>query len=265
MRSFIRPLFVAIAMGMLFTMLAFAQEAPKPAELPKPDTDGFVSLFNGKDLAGWEGLVETHWSVKDGAITGSQTRENSKHTFLILADSKAHPEKYKNFELRVKYKWDSATGDSGIQIRSKIVPDPREPNPFKVGGYQINTVPRRMYDGGFYDEANVAGQRGIMANRGFKTTWDKDNQRKNEPLAESTQDLLGFIKEPGGDFNDLVFTANGNKFTITLNGHLMSELVDESPKAVLEGGVVALQLHTGQAMTIQFKDIKIKFLEEKKP
>ncbi len=237
---------------------------PARAELPQPDKDGFVTLFNGKDLTGWEGVEGDYWTVKDGAITGSQTKENSKHTFLVLSESKTNPEKFANFELHLKYKWMSDTGDSGIQYRSKFVPDARGPNPWKVGGYQINTVPRRTYDGGLYDEANVAGQRGIMAGRGFKTTWDANNQRKNDPLPETAETLLTYIHPPNGEFNDLVFVANGRHFTITINGHLMGDVTDDSPKAVLEGGLIALQLHTGLAMTIQYKDIKMKFLEPEK-
>ena len=41
----------------------------------------------------------------------------------------------------------------------------------------------------------------------------------------------------------------------------MTEMIDESPKAVLKGGVIALQMHAGFTMDIQFKDISIKFLD----
>jgi hypothetical protein len=58
----------------------------------------------------------------------------------------------------------------------------------------------------------------------------------------------------------MIFTIKGNHLTITINGKLMGEMIDNSPQAVLDGGLIAFQLHTGQAMTIQFKDIKIKFL-----
>ncbi|HVT90973.1 MAG TPA: DUF1080 domain-containing protein [Tepidisphaeraceae bacterium] len=239
----------------------FAADAPTTQPLDKPGADGFISLFNGKDLSGWEGM-DGYWSVKDGAITGSQTKENAKHTFLVLKASKAWPDQFANFELHLKYKWMSDTGDSGIQIRSKMVPDTRDPsNLYKVGGYQINTVPKRTYDGGLYDEAGQAGGRGIMSQRGFKTIWDKDNKRTNEPLPQTAEQLLAFVNQPNGEFNDLVFVANGGHLTITINGHLMGDVIDESPKAVLHGGLIALQMHMGQAMTIQFKDIKIKLLD----
>ena len=44
----------------------------------------FETLFNGKDLSGWESL-DGFWSVQDGAIAGETTRENKieANTFLI--------------------------------------------------------------------------------------------------------------------------------------------------------------------------------------
>src|SRR5450631_2927192 len=72
------------------------------AELGKPDAHGFISLFNGKDLTGWEGL-EGFWSVKDGVIDGSETKEKSVQTDLILSASKEHPELFANFELHLKW------------------------------------------------------------------------------------------------------------------------------------------------------------------
>ena len=47
------------------------------------------------------------------------------------------------------------------------------------------------------------------------------------------------------------------------NGHSWITLTDESPKALTEG-VLALQLHQGFTMDVQFKDIKIKLMDEKK-
>ena len=66
-----------------------------------------------------------------------------------------------------------------------------------------------------------------------------------------------------GDFPGPM-VAKGNHITYTINGHLMTDLTDDSPKALKEG-VLALQLHAGYTMDVQFKDVKIKFLDEKKP
>ncbi len=74
---------------------------------------GFKSLFNGKDLSGWDGDPK-FWSVRDGAITGQTTEQNKTagNTFLIWRDGNVD-----NFELRLSFK--IVGGNSGIQYRSK--------------------------------------------------------------------------------------------------------------------------------------------------
>jgi hypothetical protein len=223
------------------------------ALLPKADADGFISLFNGKDLTGWEGL-EGYWSVKDGVIDGSETKDKSKQTFLVLSASKADPKKFANFELHFQYKFATPAGNSGLQFRSKILDE----KTYRVGGYQADFDANSQYDGGFYDEAGVAGKRGIMANRAFKTTWDSANKRTNAPLELSKAEAAKVIKK--GDWNSMILTAKGNTMRIAINGKVLGELIDNSPKAVHEG-VIAFQMHTGFTMTIQFKDVKIKLLQ----
>jgi hypothetical protein len=224
----------------------------KKVELPKPDADGFIKIFNGTDLAGWEGLEE-YWSVKDGVISGSETKEKSKQTFLVFT---AIPV-LSDFELHLKYKFATPDGNSGIQFRSKVL----DPKGFRVGGYQADFDGKGGYDGSIYDEAGVAGGRNTMSNRGEKTVWDADNKRKNEKLGESNEELKKALKI--GDWNDVVLVAKGNHVTYSINGKVMTDLTDESPKALKEG-VLALQLHAGYTMEIQFKDVKIKVDEAKK-
>lgn len=221
-----------------------AQDKPKP-ELPKADADGWITLFNGKDLSGWEGLPD-FWTVKDGVISGHETKEASKQTFLVYAASN-----FSDFELHLKYKFATPDGNSGIQFRSKVI----DPKTFRVGGYQADCDAKAGYDGSIYDEASIAGGRGTMSNRGEKTTWDAENKRKNEKLPQDNAELKKLINV--GDWNDVVLVVQGNHMTYTINGHLMTDLTDESPKA-LKDGVLALQCHAGFTMDIQFKDIKIK-------
>ena len=224
----------------------------------KPDANGFVSLFNGKDLTGWEGLPGL-WSVKDGVIDGSVTKDKSIQTDLILTDSKDHPEKYANFEFHIKWQMVTPDGNSGVQFRSTI----NNPETLHAGGYQADIDSGGKYTGSIYDESGIAGGRATMSNRGDKTHWDADNKRQNTPLAESNDDLRNLLHNTG-DWNDIVLIVNGNHVQYSINGHLMTELIDESPKAVLKGGVIGLQMHAGFTMDIQFKDISIKFLDGNK-
>ncbi len=205
----------------------------------------------------WEGYPG-YWSVKDDAITGTETSDKSKHTFLVLSASKAEPAKFDNFEMHFAYRWTEKGkgGNSGLQFRSKII----DAAGYKVGGYQADLDVNGQYDGGYYDEAGIAGKRGIFSPRGFKTTWDADNKKKQEPLpsGKKTGQLKVLIK-PIGEWNTYILVADHNHMTSKINGELMAELIDGSPKALKEG-VLAFQIHQGATMTIQFKDVKIKLL-----
>jgi Domain of Unknown Function (DUF1080) len=248
-----------IALGVLVLVLgangddATTPQAKNVPRLPQPDADGFIPLCNGKDLTNWEGL-EGYWSVKDGMIQGSETKDNSKQTFLILSASRADPAKFANFELHFDYKFATPDGNSGVQFRSKVIDE----KTYRVGGYQADFDGKAQYDGGFYDEAGVAGKRNIMANRGDKTIWDASNKRQNVPLGKSKAELAKLIKK--GDWNSMVLTAKGNEMTISINGQLMAELIDNSPNAVKDG-LIAIQLHAGYTMTILVKNPRIKLLQ----
>ena len=244
------PRFFAVLLVAVCTVSHAARAEPgltaEAAALPAPDADGFIALFNGHDLAGWEGLAD-YWSVKDEAISGHQTKEASKQTFLISALAVT------DFELHFRYRFASPEGNSGIQFRSTVL----DADAYRVGGYQADFDAERQYAGTIYDEAGVAGDRGTMSNRGERTTWDAENRRHVEPLGQGSANLLAFIKV--GDWNDAILVARGNHITYSINGHVMTDLVDGSP-AALQAGRLALQLHQGFTMDIRFKDMKIKLL-----
>jgi len=217
--------------------------------LPQPDAEGFIVIFNGKDLDGWEGLRE-NWSVEDGAISGHETEEASRQTFLVFTALKM-----KDFELRLKYKFATPSGNSGVQFRSVVL----DPEKWIVGGYQADMDAEVKFDGSIYDEAGIAGGRGTMSNRGTRTIWDAKNMRREEPLDGALGDLKGAIKI--GEWNDLTLTAKGKHIIYAINGHVMTELIDSSPNALGEG-VLALQLHKGFTMEVLFKDVRVKPLTQ---
>ncbi|MDB5318722.1 MAG: Cytochrome c [Phycisphaerales bacterium] len=245
---------VAVLGGGVSRLAAEDKPAGSTVFIDKPGADGFVSIFNGKDLTGWEGLPE-YWEVKDGVIHGHETKDKSKQTFLVYKDM------VKDFELRYSFKFGEVNGkvegNSGVQFRSKLV----DPKTFKVGGYQADSDADNKYTGIIYDEANIAGGRGIMSKRGEKTHYTADGDPKKpqtEKLAKSDAELKQSIKM--GDWNDCVLTVKGNHITYQINGNTTTDLTDDSPKALTEG-VLALQLHAGFTMDIQFKDLKMKKLE----
>ena len=114
-------------------------------------------------------------------------------TNLILLCSKSYPEKFANFELRYSYRYITKTGNSGVQIRGKI----DRPKMFHVGGYQMDNDPANRYTGIIYDEGGVAGKRGIISKRGFKTVYDEKGERTNTPLDTSDAEIKKVIKPVG--------------------------------------------------------------------
>lgn len=246
--------FCAILTLSFLTQISNAQDKAK-AEIPAAGPDGWISLFNGKDLTGWEGLAG-YWSVVDGAIQCAETKENSRQTTLILLCSKDQPEKFANFEIRYSYKWVTPSGNSGLQFRGKIT----KPEAFHVGGYQADIDAGNGYTGIIYDEAGVAGKRGIMSKRGEKTVWDAENKRTSTPLSKTDAEIKAIVK-PLGEWNDCVVVVNGNQITYSINDVVTTEMTDNSPKACKDG-VIGFQMHGGHTMTLQFKDVKIKMLDK---
>ena len=223
-------------------------------------------MFNGKDLTGWDALPN-FWSIKDGAIDVVETSEpgGNIQSDLIWMDSRAHPEKYANFELQVKFRWMSSTGNSGVQFRGIVDNEATK----HVGGYQPDIDAANAYTGAVYDEQGRNGRHtsGVggphMGPRGYKITYPADGgTAKAEPLAENAQTLAALIKPVRGDFNDMIIIADGPHITIKVNGHLFSEVIDEYPTA-RKDGIIAFQQHAGAQMQIQYKDPKIKFLPAK--
>ena len=210
---------------------------------------GFQSLFDGKSLDNWDGNPR-FWSVRDGAITGQTTKENPTQGNTVLVYKGGD---VSDFELRFEYRIQG--GNSGVQYRSKVL----DPKTWRVGGYQGDFEAGKTFSGILYDEAGVAGGRGIMANRGESVTYGADHKdKKVEKLPMTSAQLQEAIKPE--DWNEYTIIAQGNHLIHKINGNTTAECVDQSDKA-LKNGVLALQLHAGPPMTVQFRNIRIKKLD----
>lgn len=215
--------------------------------------DGFVPLFDGKSLAGWDGLPN-HWKVQDGAITGYTEKENplKGNTFLVWTNGTVA-----NFELHARYRITPVNevgfANSGIQYRSKVA----DAAGFVVGGYQADFEAGKTYSGILYEERG----RGILAERGQRTRITEVNGQtrvvKVGDLAPSAE-LQANIR--ANDWNDYVIIADGNHLMHFINGRMTIEVIDEQPAKAAKSGVLALQIHAGPPMQVQFKDIVLKRL-----
>ena len=208
---------------------------------------GEQSLFNGKDLEGWDGNP-IHWSVEDGAIVGVNTKENPTkgNTFLIWKGGNL-----KDFDLTLECKIDS--GNSGIQYRSFIKPG--EHDGWRIGGYQADFESGDKYSGICYGEAF----RGILCMRGDRTTLSRDQSGKLvksvEKIGETTKLGLSIKKK---DWNTYRIVADGFRFEHYINGEKMCELIDEDEKQRRAEGLLAFQVHAGPPMKVYFRNIVLK-------
>jgi hypothetical protein len=205
--------------------------------------DGFKPIFDGKTLNGWKAPEMKYWSVKEGAITGRSTQQNpvKSNQFLVwqLGD-------VDDFELKLKYRISGTpAANSGIQIRSRVDESGH------AAGYQADIDLAGRYAGALYDERG----RGMLATRGQKTVIGSDSKMAHSPLGDADALMTGIKKD---DWNDYHIIARGNRIILEVNGQVTAEVIDNDKGQREMSGVLALQLHAGPPMTIQFKDIQMK-------
>ena len=212
-----------------FFTLTFAATALATSTLLAQD--GWVDLFNGKNLDGWEEHSgKAKYTVEDGVLTGESV-SGTGNSFLCTT------QKFENFELELEYKCDALL-NSGVQIRSEVFPDtamaamingkeykfPAD----RIHGYQceidMDATRGRMWTAGIYDEA----RRGWL--------FPADGEKGPQGLAFSEQ---GRKVSKNGEWNMLRIVANGPTIQTWLNGVKRAEICDN----VTPRGVIGLQVH----------------------
>jgi hypothetical protein len=213
--------------GVLLTLASFASAADNTPP------EGFTALFNGKDLTGWKGLVESppvraamkpedlaaaqkaadekahaHWSVVDGVLT-----------YDGKGDSLCTAKDYGNFEMYVDWKI-GEKGDSGIYLRGSPQVQIWDPVLFNTGS------------GGLYN----------------------NQENPSKPSAQADK--------PIGEWNTFHIKMVGEKVWVTLNGQLIVDNVTmenywERDKPIYPAGQLELQHHGNP---IYFKNIYVKEL-----
>jgi hypothetical protein len=157
------------------------------------------------------------WHVERGEIVGST--ENKKIATNSFLATKKH---YKNFVLKVKFKL--GNHNSGVQFRSRLQKD------YVVVGYQADIA-----------DTGITGM-----------LWDEEGRGKLQRMAE--EKIVPHLNKD--DWNQYVITADGPHITMAINGFTVVDYTEKSADAAVEG-VIALQLHTGPAMKVEFKEIEI--------
>ena len=221
-----------------------------------PDADGWVSLFNGKDLTGWvvkckpADTDKQFWSVEDGTIL-ADSMAGKEHDYIWLLTE----HEYGDFILRLRFQaYRDNPGNSGVQIRSRY-----DDQAGWLDGPQIDINPP-----GFWRTGMI---------------WDETRDNKcwlypDVPRGEwvdpsmALPGMIFYYSDEGPGWNDLEIEAVGTRITAHLNGVKITdydgtgELDDDVHRARKVGlsGHIALQIHTGDLLKIRYKDIFIKDL-----
>ena len=222
---------------------------PHPSASASPRAEknaaNFRAIFNGKTLDRWSGNPK-YWSIEDGAITGITDGTLKKNRFITWKDSTVQ-----NFELRLKVRF-SKGANSGIQYRGTLRPEIGQD---VVSGPQCDIKPSPpKHNGMLYEERG----RQILASAGQRATIDdqgKTSVTEQMPIKEFAHDV----------WHDYRILVRGNHHQHWINDHQTVDLVDLNEKDRALEGVLGFQVHTGPAMKVQFREIRLKNLPDHLP
>ena len=226
-----------------FTLISICLVLP----LAYAQDNGFVSIFDGKSLDGWQAADPTFWSIEDGAITAKITEEHptKRNHYLVYQGGKLG-----DFELKLRHRILSEHEvNGGFQFRSEIF-DGDIPNDCR--GYQVDNNTKTDWLVRLYDEFG----RHTLAWRGERTVFDAEGKPATTKIEEAQGDPWFKLE----DWHEYHLICQGAKLTLYVDGRLTAEVLDNDPKQQDFQGILALQLHSGPPMTVQFKDIRLKKL-----
>lgn len=222
---------------------------------------GFVQIFDGKTLNGWEG-DPAYWRVENGSIVGEITPATllKRNSFLIWRGGMPA-----DFELTLEFKITKA-GNSGINYRSEELKD----IPYALKGYQLDIDGANRYTGQNYEERG----RTTLAYRGQKTIIKAQNtenaagtvQSKIKNNAWTDLTVTGSLGESDAllkkinseDWNTSRLVAKGNRLKHYINGVLMSDVTDKDTINGKSNGMLGMQVHVGPPMKVEYRKIMIK-------
>ena len=213
---------------------------------PGKDENGFVSMFDGKTLKGWEEMPATDqkaWSVKDGVIHG----EGDKGRGYLVYEKRD----IADFEMKFSYRFPKAKGNSGVNLRARK----DETGKRKFQGYHADLghvgIGKQVL--GAWD-FHTPGRKEHACFRGDRLVIDKDDQ----PTVTKIEGAITADGIKKGGWNEVHLIVRGNHFKFFINGKPAAEFTEHLPEEKrLDKGMIQLQLHD-PGMIVEFKDLRIK-------
>ena len=206
--------------------------------VPGADMVLFRPIFNGKDLTGWS-QQDDYFSVKDGVITGESTPDHlckPNHHLVYTA------EELTDFELRAEFRL-SKGANSGIQLRCK---------PQFIGD---NCYQADMNGGGNFVGFLYHPKQHLIGARGSDVVIDAAGKKTVTRFADgkALQDLYRVEQ-----WNDMRVKVEGRAITVWVNGVRMTSVEDPREAFFPAKGHIALQLHQGPPMKVEFRNIRLR-------
>lgn len=215
-----------------------------------PDDDaGFVPIFDGKTLAGWDGDT-TFWRAEGGEIVGETTTAKVVKTnnFLIWRGGTV-----KDFELKVEFRINGT--NSGIQYRSVELPDVGK---WVLKGYQADIDFGGDYLGNIHEERGRKPGHVVLAKRGMVTRISDGPKYKTLAMIGDSTLLKGVVNING--WNRYHIIARGPVLMQIINGQLMGVTIDEDTKNFVAEGLLGFQMHVGPPFKVEYRNILYKKL-----
>jgi len=211
--------------------------------------EGFTAIFNGTDLAGWDGKPGA-WEVHDGEIwcTGKAEQKN----WLIWRGQQPS-----DFVLRLEFRWDK--GNSGVQVRSDDLGN------WMVHGYQVEVAKQSVM--GLWHHSLLAADhprkqaRHLMATAGQKVILASDGSKIVKQV-DNPDSLKRRFNEHA--WNTLEIVAGGDTLTQKINGVVFSQVTDQDNQMSRRKGLIALQDH-GKGCKVAFRNIRLKVANQYLP
>ena len=192
------------------------------------DEKGFVSLFDGKTLKGWEGKKGVFRVENKAIVAGNLQTKIPNNEFLCTT------RRYSSFELRLQAKLIGEGRNAGIQFRSERIPDHHE-----VIGYQA--------------DIGVSGK--------DHSIWGAlyDESRRRKFLQEGDQEKLKKAVRPD-HWNDFIIRCEDTHIQIWVNEIQTVDYKEEAEK-IATSGIIGLQIHSGPPAEAWYRNIRIRELK----
>lgn len=206
--------------------------APTPEAADKKD-NGWVKLFNGKDLSGWKVFLDPKkkanpkkvFTVQDGILVC----EGTPFGYLIT------DKEYENYVLKLQWRWGKKTQGKG-----------------RNSGVFVHVVgPNKIWPKAVEAQlmAGHAGDFWLVGNFNLKVDPKRQDPRVSRHYLRRKDD----VEKAVGEWNQYEITCKGDSIRLVING----QPVNEGTEAELGKGRILLQ---SEGSEIHFKDVLLKQL-----